>query len=98
MSLLPPLTLSEQVSIYLELASVHGALGHTHEATKVIQDAINQFTGTPEEFRITIANADFALSRGDSDEALSMLRHVDEDNPYFIQSKEKMADIYLAHR
>ena len=50
-SLLPPLTLSEQVTMYLELASVHNQLGHTHEATKVIQDAINEFTGTSEEFR-----------------------------------------------
>ena len=51
MSLLPPLTLSEEVTTYLELASVHNQLGHTHEATKVIQDAINEFTGTLEEFR-----------------------------------------------
>ncbi len=48
--------------------------------------------------RITIANADFALARGNSEEALGLLRFVDENNPYFIQSKEKMADIYLTHR
>ena len=59
MTLLPPLTLSEQVSVYLELANVHGALGHTHEATKVIQDAINEFTGTSEEFRCDTSVREF---------------------------------------
>ena len=50
-TLLPPLALSEQVTVYLELASVHTQLGHTHESTKIIQDTINEFTGTSEEFR-----------------------------------------------
>ena len=45
--------------------------------------------------RITLANADFALARGKSEEALAMLRDVDEDNRYYIQAKEKMASIYL---
>lgn len=50
-SLLPPLTPSEQVTMYLELASVHNQLGHTQEANKVIQDAISEFAGTSDEFR-----------------------------------------------
>ncbi len=50
-ALLPPLTMGDQVTVHLELASVHAQLGHSHEATKVIQDAINEFTGTSEEFR-----------------------------------------------
>lgn len=48
--------------------------------------------------RITIANADFALTRGDAEEALSLLRNVDEENPYYIQAKEKMSEIYLTKR
>ncbi len=45
--------------------------------------------------RITLANADFALAREDVDEALSLLRNIGEENRYYIQAKEKMADIYL---
>lgn len=69
-----------------------------HEAAKVMQDAINEFSGTPEELRVTIANADLALLRGDTELALSMLRNITPEQPYYIQAKEKMADIYLNHR
>lgn len=63
-----------------------------------MQDAINEFTGTPEELRVTIANADLALLRGDTELALSMLRNITQMQPYFLQATEKMADVYLNHR
>ena len=63
-----------------------------------MQDAINDFQGTGEEVRITIANVDLALARGDVDGALSMLRTITPEQAYFVQAKEKMADIYLNHR
>lgn len=69
-----------------------------HEAAKVLQDAIHEFSGTSEELRVTIANADLALAQGDVERALSMLRNVTSEQPYFIEAKEKMADIYLKHR
>ena len=64
----------------------------------MMQDALNEFSGTGEEVRVLVANADLALSRGDTDHALTMLRSVTEDKPYFIQAKEKMAEIYFTHR
>lgn len=97
-SLLPPLSPSECVTVYLELVSVHTQLGHTHEAAKVMQDAINKFAGTPEEVRISIANADLALARGDSDQALTLLKSITDDKPYYIQAVEKMAGIYFKER
>lgn len=69
-----------------------------HEAAKVIQDAINEYSGTTEELRVTVANADLALLRSNTDLALSMLRNITPEQPYYIQAKEKMADIYLNHR
>lgn len=45
--------------------------------------------------RIIIANADFALVRGDVENALTILKEVKMDNPYYIQAIEKMAWIYL---
>ncbi len=50
-----------------------------HEAAKIMQDAINAFSGTPEEVRITVANADLAINRGDVEQALAMLRNVSEE-------------------
>ena len=97
-SLLPPLSLSEQVTVYLELADVHNKLDHQHEAAKVMQDAINEFAGTSEDAKICIANADLALSRGDDNQALTLLKSITEDKPYYIQAKEKMAQLYFTHR
>ncbi|XP_054888244.1 tetratricopeptide repeat protein 21B [Poeciliopsis prolifica] len=86
------------VSLFLELAEALWLNGEQHEAAKVMQDAINEFSGTPEELRVTIANADLALLRGDTELALSMLRNITPEQPYYISAKEKMADIYLKHR
>ncbi|KAK7913141.1 hypothetical protein WMY93_013352 [Mugilogobius chulae] len=86
------------VSVFLELAEALWLNGEQHEAAKVMQDAIISFAGTPEELRVTIANADLALMRGDTELALSMLRNITPEQPYYIQAKEKMADIYLNHR
>lgn len=69
-----------------------------HEAAKVIQDAINEYSGTTEELRVTVANADLALLRGDTELALSMLRNITPDQPYYVQAKEKMGQIFLKHR
>ena len=63
-----------------------------------MQDALNDFAGTPEEIRINISNSDLALTRGDVEGALAMLRNITPEQPYFVQAREKMADIYLYHR
>ncbi|XP_036176056.1 tetratricopeptide repeat protein 21B isoform X3 [Myotis myotis] len=89
---------SHRLSIFLELVEVYCLNGEQHEAAKVLQDAIHEFSGTYEELRVTIANADLALAQGDVERALSMLQNVTSEQPYFIEVKEKMADIYLKHR
>ncbi|XP_004676352.2 PREDICTED: tetratricopeptide repeat protein 21A [Condylura cristata] len=94
----PSVQPSERVSILLELADALRMNGELHEATKVMQDAINEFSGTPEEIRITIANVDLALSKGNVDMALSMLRNITPKQPCYTEAKEKMASIYLQTR
>ncbi|XP_077473594.1 tetratricopeptide repeat protein 21B [Stigmatopora argus] len=89
---------ADRVSVFLELAESLWLNGEQHEAAKVMQDAINEFSGTPEELRVTIANADLALLRGDTELALSMLRNITPEQLYYIQAKEKMASIYLNHK
>ncbi len=63
-----------------------------------MQDAINEFQGSGEEVRITISNADLAINRGDIEGALAMLRNIQPEQSYFVQAREKMAEIYLYHR
>ena len=38
------------------------------------------------------------MERGDLEGALATLKTVTEDKSYFLQAKQKMADIYLVHR
>ena len=89
---------SDKISIYLELIDVHKAMGQNHEATKVMQDAINEFAGTPSEIRIAIANAELAIARGDYETALTTLKKITPDKPHYNQARKKLADIYLKHR
>lgn len=63
-----------------------------------MQDAINEFSGTSEEIRVTVANVDLALSKGEVDLALTMLRNISPNQPYYTEVKEKMAQIYLQIR
>lgn len=89
---------NDRVSVYLELAEAHRHLNEQHEAAKIMQDALNEFQGTPEEIRITVANSDLALARGDVEGALAMLRNITPEQAYFVQAREKMAEIYLNYR
>ncbi|XP_072730053.1 tetratricopeptide repeat protein 21B isoform X5 [Ciconia boyciana] len=89
---------SDRVSLFLELVEAHRLNGEPHEAAIILQDAINEFSGTPEELRVVIANADLAIAQGDVEQALTMLRNITPEQPYFVQAKEKMADIYLQYR
>ncbi|XP_030344690.1 tetratricopeptide repeat protein 21B isoform X2 [Strigops habroptila] len=89
---------SDRVSVFLELVEVHRLNGEPHEAVIILQEAINEFSGTSEELRVVIANADLAIAQGDVEQALTMLRNITPEQPYFVQAKEKMADIYLHHR
>ncbi|XP_074652535.1 tetratricopeptide repeat protein 21B-like [Tubulanus polymorphus] len=89
---------NDRVSVFLELADAHRLCNEQHEAVKIMQDAISEFEGTPEEIRITIANADISIAHGDVDSAINTLRNVQPGQPYFVQAREKMAEIYLQHR
>ncbi|XP_048474316.1 tetratricopeptide repeat protein 21B-like [Rhincodon typus] len=89
------ISMSDRASVYLELADAQHLNGEQHEATKVLQDAIHEFAGTPEETRITIANVDLALSQDDVETAFSMLRSIIPEQPYYIEAQKKLAEIYL---
>ncbi len=92
------ISLQDRASVYLELADVYLLNKLQHEATKTLQDAINEFKGTSEETRVSVANVDLLLSRGDVDNALSLLKKIDPSQPYYVEAREKMANIYLKYR
>ncbi|POI31442.1 hypothetical protein CIB84_004807, partial [Bambusicola thoracicus] len=89
---------SDRVAVFIELVEAHCLNGEPHEAAVVLQDAIDEFSGTPEELRVMIANADLEIAQGDVEQALTMLRNITPEQPYFVQAKLKMADIYLQYR
>ncbi|XP_067908211.1 tetratricopeptide repeat protein 21B-like [Heterodontus francisci] len=89
------ISVSDRVSVYLELVDAQNSNGEQHEATKVMQDAIHEFAGTPEETRITIANVDLAISQDDVETAFNMLRSILPEQPYYIEAQKKLAQIYL---
>ncbi|NXO03695.1 TT21B protein, partial [Rhinopomastus cyanomelas] len=89
---------SERASVFLALVEAHCLNGELHEAAIILQDAINEFSGTPEELRVVIANADLIIAQGDVEQALTLLRNITPEQPHFVQAKEKMADIYLKYR
>ena len=45
-----------------------------------MQEGMSKFQGTPEEIRFTVATADLALQRGETDTALNILRTIGKSN------------------
>ncbi|XP_076827471.1 tetratricopeptide repeat protein 21B [Brachyhypopomus gauderio] len=90
-----PVTQSERASVFLELADTLRLNGEQHEAAKVMQDAIWQFKGTPEEMRVLLANVDLALAKDDVDSAFNVLQNIKPGESSYTKAKEKMALIYL---
>lgn len=59
--------------------------------------AIREFSGTTEEVNVLIANSEIAIQSGDIKKAISILKGVNADSPYFVQSRMILADVYLTH-
>ena len=49
-----------------------------------MQRAINEFTGSSEEVNVLIANSEIAIQGGDIKKAISILKGVKQDSPYFL--------------
>ncbi|XP_063227668.1 tetratricopeptide repeat protein 21B-like [Bacillus rossius redtenbacheri] len=94
----PGLALADKATMYLELVEAYKACDRSSEATAVMQDAIEEFQGTSEEGRITIANGNLALHRGDVALSLELLGSVTPSQPHYQQARCRMADIHLNHR
>ncbi|PNW81978.1 hypothetical protein CHLRE_06g268800v5 [Chlamydomonas reinhardtii] len=94
-------TLHERATVYLLLADVlarQSKIPDAPEAKKYIQDAIREFEGTSEEVRVTVADCELAIARGDVEGALKKLRRIPKESPHYVKARMAMADIYLRHR
>ncbi len=91
-------SIQDRISLFLELAGIHTRLGQVKEATKIMAEATTEFGKTPEAVRISIADADLAVRRGDYENALNTLRHIGSDSVYFTRAKMAAAEIYLRYR
>ncbi|KAI8924973.1 hypothetical protein BC831DRAFT_463081 [Entophlyctis helioformis] len=91
-------TLAQLASLYLEMVDVYTKQKSTHDATRAMQEALRVFTGTPEEPRIIIANAETSIAKGDIETGLNILGSVRPDQPYYLDAKSRMADVYLKYK
>ncbi|XP_055680428.1 tetratricopeptide repeat protein 21B-like [Lutzomyia longipalpis] len=92
------LSLADKVTLYLEMVDTYMLMNLNSDATKLMQDAMEEFSGTSEEGRLVIANADLSLRHGNIDTVLRLLGNIQSGQPYYFQAKTKMANIYLTHR
>ncbi|XP_072940009.1 tetratricopeptide repeat protein 21B-like [Epargyreus clarus] len=94
----PELNIIDKATLYLQIIELQTALGQLGEAGKTMQEAIQEFSYTSEESRLTIARADLALRKGDVDGTIDILNEVKPGQPYYFQAHSKMAHIYLKEK
>lgn len=51
----------------------------------ILQDAIEEFSYTSEESRLTIVNAELALRKSDIDHAIELLSEIKPGQSYYLQ-------------
>lgn len=93
------LTFSEKdrCSIFLLLAKCYTKNKKAKESKTIMTQAISQFAGTSEEVHVLLANAMIAVESGDIKKAMSILKGVKADSPYFVESRKMLADVHLQH-
>ena len=90
-----PFGQEERAKIFIHLIEVMAELDDFNGAKKILQKAVVEFSGTPEEVQIIIAQSNLQMKMGDLKKALNLLRKVGPENKNFIEAKKKAAEIYL---
>ncbi|KAF4532151.1 hypothetical protein B566_EDAN015302, partial [Ephemera danica] len=94
----PNLSTCDKISLTLELNEVYKKTGELDEARKILNEAMTQFQGSTDEGRFTLAQADLDVLAGKYDAALDLLKVVLPHESFYLESRHKMADIYLNHK
>lgn len=95
MSSTSQLSLSDKVTLYLELVDIYSLTNQGIEASKVMSIALDEFKNTAEEGRLVIANAELALQQGNISLVIELLKNIEPGQPYYLQAKTKLANVYL---
>ena len=93
-----PLTDDDRLSLFLELAATHSALGQVADAGRVMAEARAAFGGVgggSAATRLLMAEVDLHCSRREFDAALALLRSVPSDSAHGTRAKVRMAELYL---
>lgn len=77
-------TEKDRCSVYLLLAKCYAKNKKVKETKALMNQAIGEFVGTSEEMNVLLTNALIALDTGDIKKAISILKGVKNDSPYFV--------------
>lgn len=88
----------ERCSVHLQTVDALLRLERNDDAGRAMGEAIALFAGTEQEGRITVANCELLLAKGDVTGAMSILRAVGQASPNYTRAKRMLADLYLTHR
>ena len=79
----------------MNLIKVYAEMKEYDKAKKVVARAISEFSGTPQEVQIMFAQSEMLIRKGEVKQGLNMLRKIQPDNPAYIESQKKQAQLYL---
>lgn len=82
---MPSLGMSDKVTLLLEMVDTYVTLNQHADASKVMASAIEEFSRTPEEGRLVLANAEMHLQQGKVSTAIELLKQIQPGEPYYIQ-------------
>ena len=70
--------------IFLNLVGVYCELKNFDNAKKVLSRAVGEFSNSPEEVRVMLAQSDLSMKMGDTKKALNMLKKISPESRSFI--------------
>lgn len=79
------LSLADRVTLHLQMIDVFLLTNQQAEAIKLINRTFEEFTNTPEEGRVIIANAEIALQQGKIQKVIKYLENIQPGQPYYLQ-------------
>jgi hypothetical protein len=62
-----------------------------------MDEALQLWSGRPEQQQLMLSNAELKVERGDVDAALQLLQSIAPDQLNYISARIKIAELYLTH-
>ena len=92
------ISVSDRVSIFVQLASVYARLNMLTEANNILAEGKSTFEGTADQIKILVAMSDIAIRNNDFTKAINILAKVPPTSLLHIHAQVAKADIYLKFR